>query len=87
MLTKSQILSAIRSPARKLRPRAPRDPSTCDSPAYTTARLIPHFPGYRAAILAAGIPPHPGDVRIDTAAIGISVKSKPISLDSRANKW
>jgi hypothetical protein len=32
-------------------------------------RLIPHFPGYRAAIRAAGLSPHPNGVRIETSAM------------------
>jgi hypothetical protein len=68
MLTKPEILSAIRSSARKLG-HAPTRAEFMRITGIHYCKLIPHFPGYRAAIRAAGLSPHPGGVRIDTAAM------------------
>jgi hypothetical protein len=68
MLTRSQILTAIRSAARKLG-HAPTRAEFMRLTGIHYCKLIPHFPGYRAAIRAAGLSPHPGGVRIDTAAM------------------
>ncbi|HET9283578.1 MAG TPA: hypothetical protein VFR24_16600 [Candidatus Angelobacter sp.] len=69
MLTRSQILTAIRSAARKLG-RAPTRSEFMRLSGIHYGRLIPHFPdGYRSAIRAAGLSPDPGGLRIDTAAL------------------
>jgi hypothetical protein len=68
MITKQQVLSAIRSAARKLGYAPTRSEFMLLSGIHY-CKLIPHFPGYRAAIRAAGLSPHPGGVRIDTAAM------------------
>jgi hypothetical protein len=69
MLSRAQILSAIRSSARKLK-RAPTRAEFMRLTGIHYCKLIPHFPGgYRDAIRAAGLSPHPGGVRIDTAAM------------------
>lgn len=68
MLTKSKILSAIRSSARKLG-HAPTRAEFMRLSGIHYCKLIPHFPGYRAAIRAAGLAPHPGGVRIETSAM------------------
>ena len=69
MLSRSQILKAIRSAARKLG-RAPTRAEFMRLTGIHYGRLIPHFPdGYRAAIRAAGLSPDPGGLRIGTAAL------------------
>jgi hypothetical protein len=68
MLTKRAILAAIRSAARKLG-HAPTRAEFTRLTGIHHCRLIPHFPGYRAAIRAAGLSPHPGGVRIETGAM------------------
>jgi hypothetical protein len=69
MLTRTQILSAIRAAARKLG-RAPTRAEFMGLSGIHYGRLIPHFPdGYRAAISAAGLSPDRGGLRIGTAAL------------------
>ena len=69
MLSRSQILTAIRSAARKLG-RAPTRAEFMRLSGIHYGRLIPHFPdGYRSAIRAAGLSPDPGGLRIGTAAL------------------
>jgi hypothetical protein len=69
MLSRAQILSAIRSSARKLK-RAPTRAEFMQLTGIHYCKLIPHFPGgYRDAIRAANLSPHPGGVRIDTVAM------------------
>src|SRR5690349_1650093 len=69
MLTLKQILTAIRSAARKLK-RAPTRAEFMRLTGIHYGRLIPHFPGgYRDAVRAAGLSPDPGGLRIDTAAL------------------
>lgn len=67
MLSRSAILSAIRSAARKLG-RAPTRAEFMRLSGIHYCKLIPHFPGgYRTAIRAAGLSPAPGGLRIGTA--------------------
>ena len=67
MLTRSQILRALRAAARQLG-RAPTRAEFLRLTGIHYGRLIPHFPdGYRSAIRAAGLSPDPGGLRIDTA--------------------
>lgn len=69
MLSRSEILRAIRSAARKLK-RAPIRAELMRLTGIHYCKLIPHFPGgYRSAIQAAGLSPHPGGLRIGTAAL------------------
>jgi hypothetical protein len=69
ILSRAQILSAIRSASRKLE-RAHTRAEFMRLTGIHYCKLIPHFPGgYREAIRAAGLSPHPGGVRIDTAAM------------------
>jgi hypothetical protein len=68
MLTRRQILSAIRSAARKLG-RAPTRAEFMRLSGIHYCKLLPHFPGYRDAIRAAGLAPAPGGLRIDTTAL------------------
>lgn len=69
MLSRSEILKAIRSAARKLG-RAPTRAEFMRLSGIHYGRLIPHFPdGYRSAIRAAGLSPDPGGLRIDTAGL------------------
>ncbi len=69
MLTRSQILTAIRAAARKLK-RAPTRAEFMRLSGIHYCKLIPHFPGgYRNAIRAAGLLPDPGGLRIGTAAL------------------
>jgi hypothetical protein len=67
MLTRSQILSALRAAARQLG-RAPTRAELLRLTGIHYGRLISHFPGgYRSAIRAAGLSPDPGGLRIGTA--------------------
>ncbi|MFL6390285.1 MAG: homing endonuclease associated repeat-containing protein [Terriglobales bacterium] len=67
MLTRKQILSALRAAARQLG-RAPTRAELLHLTGIHYGRLIPHFPGgYRSAIRAAGLSPDPGGLRIGTA--------------------
>jgi hypothetical protein len=67
MLTRSQILSALRAAARQLG-HAPTRAELLRLTGIHYGRLIPHFPGgYRSAIRAAGLSPDPGGLRIGTA--------------------
>jgi len=67
MLSRSQILRALRSAARQLG-RAPTRAELLRLTGIHYGRLIPHFPGgYRSAIRAAGLSPDPGGLRIGTA--------------------
>jgi len=67
VLSRSEILRAIRSAARKLK-RAPTRAELMRLTGIHYCKLIPHFPGgYRSAIQAAGLSPHPGGLRIGTA--------------------
>lgn len=69
MLSRSQILTAIRSAARKLG-RTPTRAEFMRLSGIHYCKLIPEFPGgYRAAIRAAGLSPDPGGLRIGTAAL------------------
>ena len=67
-ISKQQILSAIRAAARKLG-HAPTRSEFMRLSGIHYCKLIPHFAGYRAAVRAAGLKPHPNGVRIDTAAM------------------
>lgn len=66
MLTRKQILSALRAAARQLG-RAPTRAEFLRLTGIHYGRLIPHFPGYRDAVRAAGLSPDPGGIRIGTA--------------------
>jgi hypothetical protein len=67
MLTRSQILAALRAAASQLG-RAPTRAEFLRLTVIHYGRLIPHFPGgYRSAIRAAGLSPDPGGLRIGTA--------------------
>jgi len=67
MLSRSQILRALRAAARQLG-HAPTRAEFLRLTGIHYGRLIPHFPGgYRSAIRAAGLSPDPGGLRIGTA--------------------
>src|SRR5690349_13859962 len=67
MLTRKQILSALRAAARQLG-HAPTRAEFLRLTGIHYGRLIPHFPGgYRSAIRAAGLSPDPEGLRIGTA--------------------
>src|ERR1051326_6248623 len=67
MLSRSEILRAIRSAARKLK-RAPTRAELLRLTGIPYTKLIPHFRGgYREAIRAAGLTPDGGGLRISTA--------------------
>jgi len=68
MLTRKQILSAIRAAARKLG-HAPTRSEFMRLSGIHYCKLLSHFHGYRDAIRAAGLSPDPGGIRIDTAAL------------------
>jgi hypothetical protein len=69
MLSRSQILRALRAAARQLG-RAPTRAEFLRLTGIHYGRLIPNFPGgYRSAIREAGLSPDPGGLRIDTAAL------------------
>jgi hypothetical protein len=69
MLTRSQILRALRAAARQLG-RAPTRAEFLRLTGIHYGRLIPHFPdGYRSAVRAAGLSPDRGGLRIDTAGL------------------
>jgi HNH endonuclease len=69
MLSRSQILRALRSAARQLG-RAPTRAEFLRLTGIHHCKLIPHFPGgYRSAIREAGLSPDPGGLRVDTAAL------------------
>src|SRR5690349_20722341 len=69
MLTRSQLLSALRSAARQLG-RTPTRIEFLRLSGIHYGRLFPHFPdGYRSAIRAAGLSLDRGGLRIDTAAL------------------
>jgi len=69
MLTRSQILRALRSAARQLG-HAPTRAEFLRLTGIHYGRLIPHFPGgYRSAIRAAGLSPDPGGLRIGTVGL------------------
>ncbi|HEY2913677.1 MAG TPA: hypothetical protein VGK21_09985 [Candidatus Angelobacter sp.] len=66
MLTRSQILRALRAAARQLG-HAPTRAEFLRLPGIHHCKLIPYFPGYRDAVRAAGLSPDPGGLRIGTA--------------------
>jgi hypothetical protein len=66
MLSRSQILSALRAAARQLG-RAPTRAEFLRLTGIHHCKLIPHFSGYRDAVRAAGLSPDPGGLRIGTA--------------------
>src|SRR5579859_7804002 len=67
MLSRSEILRAIRSAAKKLK-RAPTRAELLRLTGIPYTKLIPHFPGgYREAIRTAGLTPDRGGLRIATA--------------------
>jgi len=67
MLSRSQILRALRAAARQLG-HAPTRAELLRLTGIHHCKLIPHFPGgYRSAIRAAGLSPDPGGLRIGTA--------------------
>ena len=66
MLTRSQILRALRAAARQLG-RAPTRAEFLRLTGIHHCKLLPHFPGYRDAVRAAGLSPDPGGIRIGTA--------------------
>jgi hypothetical protein len=69
MLTRKQLLSALRSAARQLG-RTPTRIEFLRLTGIHYGRLFPHFPdGYRSAIRAAGLSLDRGGLRIDTAAL------------------
>jgi hypothetical protein len=69
MLSRSQILRALRSAARQLG-HAPTRAEFLRLTGIHSGRLFPHFPdGYRSAIRAAGLSPDRCGLRIDTAAL------------------
>jgi hypothetical protein len=69
MLTRSQILRALRASAHQLG-RAPTRAEFLRLTSIHYGRLIPHFPdGYRSAVRAAGLSPDRGGLRIDTAGL------------------
>jgi hypothetical protein len=69
MLSRSEILRAIRSAAGKLK-RTPTRAEFMRLTGIHYGRLIPQFPGgYRDAVRAAGLSPDPGGLRIGTAAL------------------
>ncbi len=67
-ISKQQILSAMRAAARKLG-HAPTRSEFMRLSGIHYCRLMPYFSGFRAAVRAAGLEPHPHGVRIDTAAM------------------
>lgn len=67
MLSRPQILRALRAAARQLG-RAPTRAELLRLTGIPYTKLVPHFPGgFRDAIRAAGLSPDPGGLRIDTA--------------------
>jgi hypothetical protein len=69
MLSREQILRALRAAARQLG-RTPTRAEFLRLTGIHHGRLIPHFPGgYRSAIRLAGLSPDPGGLRIDTAVL------------------
>src|SRR5260221_730722 len=69
MLTRSQILRALRSAARKLK-RAPTRAEFMRLTGIHYGRRTPPSPGgSRPAVRAAGLPPDPGGLRIGPAAL------------------
>jgi hypothetical protein len=69
MLTRKQLLSALRSAARQLG-RTPTRIEFLRLTGIHYGRLFPHFPdGYRSAIRAAGLSLDRGGLRINTAAL------------------
>jgi hypothetical protein len=66
MLTRSQILSALRAAARQIG-HAPTRAEFLRLTGIHYCKLRPHFPGYRDAIRAAGLSPDSGGLRIGTA--------------------
>jgi HNH endonuclease len=69
MLSRSQLLAALRSAARQLG-RTPTRIEFLRLTGIHYGRLFPHFPdGYRSAIRAAGLSLDRGGLRIDTAAL------------------
>src|SRR5260370_3010329 len=66
--SREQLLAALRAAARKLR-RAPTRSEFMRLSGIHYCRLALHFHGFRAALRAAGLEPHPGGLRIDTAAL------------------
>lgn len=68
MLSRSEILHALRSAARKLG-RAPTRAEFMRLSGIHYCKLYPHFRGYRDAIRAAGLSPGPGGLRVGTAAL------------------
>ena len=67
-ISKQQILSALRAAARKLG-HAPTRSEFMRLSGIHYCRLMPYFPGFRAAVRAAGLKPHPQGVRIGTVAM------------------
>src|SRR5690242_5362415 len=69
MLTRKQLIAALRSAARQLG-RTPTRIEFLRLTGIHYGRLFPHFPdGYRSAIRAAGLSLDRGGLRIDTAAL------------------
>jgi len=68
MLSRKQILTALRATARQLG-RAPTRAEFLRLTGIHHCKLIPHFPGYRDAVRAAGLSPDPGGLRIGTASL------------------
>ena len=68
MLTRSQLLRALRSAARELG-HAPTRIEFLRLTGIHHCKLLSHFPGYRDAVRAAGLSPDPGGLRIGTAAL------------------
>jgi hypothetical protein len=66
MLTRKQILAALRAAARQLG-RAPTRAELLRLTGIHHCKLLPHFPGFRDAVRAAGLCPDPGGLRIGTA--------------------
>jgi hypothetical protein len=66
MLSRSQILRALRSAARQLG-RTPTRIEFLRLTGIHYSKLRPHFPGYRDAVRAAGLSPDSGGLRIGTA--------------------
>jgi hypothetical protein len=74
MLSRSEILRAIRSAARKLK-RAPTRAEFMRLTGIHYGRLIPHFPcEYRLAIRADGLSPDPGGLRVSPPTVSMVSK-------------
>jgi Homing endonuclease associated repeat len=68
LLSKDEALGALHAVARKLR-RAPTRMEFMRLSGIHYCKLTRHFRGYRAALRAAGLEPHPGGLRVATAAL------------------